>query len=178
MLENSDGAVKCALELFEDEIVKKGKKGNGVRAETFTVVLLGGLVSACGAVALSSLFVTVLLASQSVHDFRQGVTTFFVVCFFAMFPAGSFGFCAGILGTAWLRQRRFQIHSKPRLTMEAAVVGALLASPFAFIHRALRLAGQKGTDLDFRLMLLSIAIGMCCAVVFSLAASRFLLTDA
>jgi hypothetical protein len=145
------------------------------------VTIAAGLFCAATATLLSAVFVATFFAAPSgaYHNAGDVVKGILVMCLFTAIPAGSFGFLAGVAGSAWLRMRARHFHSRVRLLVESALIGAALSSIFPFFRWAMGWTGgdKEYSVLDLKALLFCVGVGCSCAVLFAIVFGRLFLPN-
>jgi|HubBroStandDraft_2_1064218.scaffolds.fasta_scaffold338459_1 hypothetical protein len=140
-------------------------------------ILKAGTLAAFLATAASALLIATLIGvgplqgttSPTVLDILRA--TFWLTPITAV-SCGSFGFLAGIVGSALLDWRRLRIRSTRRLLIESGIVGFVLGFMFLFFDGAV-----NPRSLSFSEIILSAPTGMCCALLCALVFRRRFVTE-
>jgi len=144
------------------------------------LILEVGALGALLATLASALFIAILtgLPIGPRPDLSNGPSvldigrTAFFLCAITVVSCGSFGFVAGVAGSAWLRFRKRRILSTKRLLGEAAVAGLLLGGIFPLFDGAVNSPSFQriGVLLNpiqmFFCVVFSIVCALICALVF------------
>jgi hypothetical protein len=145
--------------------------------EKFKIIATAGLFCAAIAVPLTAAFVTTFLAApnKAFANGKEMVETFLSMCLFAAIPVGSFALLAGGIGGAWLSIRAEHFRSRKHLFVESAFVGIVLSLIFPFFHWAMAWSGDRSNvTFNIKEIMLSISVGLPCAVLFVLFFGRLL----
>jgi hypothetical protein len=144
------------------------------------LILKAGTLSALVATVASALLLTILnaLPTWPRPDLTIGpsaldiVKTTVLLCAITVVSCGSFGFMAGVAGSAWLCFRRKHILSTKRLLVEAAVAGFLLGMLYPVFDSAMNSPHfqKPGVFMNpiqiFFSVVLCTAWALICALVF------------
>jgi hypothetical protein len=135
-------------------------------------ILKAGALAAFLATAASAMLIATLSALGRIPDTTSPTVPDILRAAFWLTPitavsCGSFGFLAGIAGSALLDWRRPRIRSTGRLLIESGIVGFVLGFTFLFFDAAVNPRSSHGMDI-----ILSAPTGMCCALVCALAFRR------
>jgi hypothetical protein len=135
-------------------------------------ILKAGALAAFLAAAASAMLIATLSALGRIPDTTSPTVPDILRAAFWLTPitavsCGSFGFLAGIAGSALLDWRRPRIRSTGRLLIESGIVGFVFGFGFLFFD-----AVVNPRSLGAMQALLSAPVGMCCALVCALAFRR------
>lgn len=133
-----------------------------------TFILKAGTLAAFLATAVSALLIATLAALGPIQGTTSPTVLDILRAAFWLTPitavsCGSFGFLAGVAGSALLDWRRQGIRSTQRLLIEAGIVGFVFGFGFLFFD-----AVVNPRSLGAMQALLSAPVGMCCALLCAL----------
>lgn len=128
-------------------------------------VLKAAALAAFLTTVFSALLIATLSALNSIRETTAPsvlgiIRSAFWLCPITAASCGSFGFVAGIAGSALLNWRRHRIRSTSKLLLEAGVAGFLLACLFPFFDRLMNPTSLNGIQI-----LLSAPMGVFCALI-------------
>ncbi len=136
-------------------------------------VFKAGILAAVFATAISALSVALLSAAVPPHPDTVApgifdiVRTALLLCPITAVSCGSYGFLAGLAGSALLNFRRRRIRSVTRLLVEAGIAGLIFGFLFPFFDR---FVGQS--YLNGGQMLFCAPVGALCALLCGVVLRR------
>src|ERR1700730_5900714 len=100
------------------------RKSMKLRAKTTINVLMAGIFCACAATLISTLWAVLfwVVPAHEVHDLKGFLVAVFSVLFFALIPAGLFGFVCGVTSRLYLMVRSAHIATTVRLISECGII--------------------------------------------------------
>jgi len=109
-----------------------------MRVKTTVSVLMAGIFCACAATLISTLWVVLFLVvpAHAVQGFKGFLSAAFSILFFALVPAGLFGFVCGVISRLYLLVRSAHIATTVGLVSECGIIGVLFSFVLLFVSPA------------------------------------------
>jgi hypothetical protein len=119
---------------------------------------MAGIFCACAATLISTLWVVLFLVVpvHAVHDLKGFLSVVFSILFFALVPAGLFGFVCGVIVRLYLMVRSTHIATTVRLISECGIIGVLFSLCFSLFLRLLGWGPVEWTNLKGILFIVSV----------------------
>jgi len=146
-----------------------------MRVKTTVSVLMAGIFCACAATLISTLWVVLFLVvpAHAVQGFKGFLSAAFSILFFALVPAGLFGFVCGVISRLYLLVRSAHIATTVGLVSECGIIGVLFSLCFSLFLRLLAWGPEEWTNLKGTLFCVS--VGCPVSILYAIVDRRDLL---